>query len=79
MIPNCNRCDRQCPYSYKFKLNNGKIIKRRGIKGDERKQCEMYRPPKEGWRLAELALTHPQSLHDCLSRLPFKVNVSMYL
>jgi hypothetical protein len=29
--------------------------------------------------LAELALEHPQSLHDALSSLPFKASLNFYL
>ena len=41
--------------------------------------CRYYMPPPEGFMLAECALSHPQSLHDALSALPFDTNLNFYL
>lgn len=38
-------------------------------------KCQFFRPPQSGFSLAEMALQHPQSLHDALSSLPFMVNL----
>ena len=77
--PNCNSCNRNCPYSFKFKLPSGKVITRRGMMKNEKIYCNLHQPPKRGWRLVELALKYPQGLHDALSKLPFDVNLGMYL
>ena len=78
-IANCNRCDRSCPYSYKFKLGSGKVIIRRGMMKNERSRCKLHQPPREGWKLVELALANPTGLNEVLKELPFDVNIGMYL
>jgi len=41
--------------------------------------CKIHSNPKEGFTLAELALAHPQGLHEALSALPFKTNLEFTL
>jgi len=41
--------------------------------------CTNYIKTKDTFMLAELALAHPQSLHDALSSLPFDTNLDFYL
>jgi len=71
--PNCNNCDSIC---------KGAIGTRHGkpYGWNEVEKCRRYTEPKK-WKpmLAELALTHPQSLHDSLSVLPFKVKLNFTL
>lgn len=70
--PDCNRCDTKC---------NPTITNKRGeripIKNSE--TCGQHIPVKGKWMLAELALEHPQSLHDALSSLTFNVKLDFYL
>lgn len=42
-------------------------------------QCPKHAEPKTGFKLAEIAMNHPQSLHDSLSQLPFDVNINRYI
>jgi len=60
----CNRCD---PLGGSC---NGKL---------NPEGCKRYCKPKEGWMLAELALSHPTSLNEALSALPFETNLMFYL
>ena len=41
--------------------------------------CTRHRPPVGTFMLAELALAHPTSLNESLSRLPFDCNLEFYL
>ena len=41
--------------------------------------CRMKVAPYDKFKLAELALSHPQGLHDVFSALPFKVDLSFKL
>jgi hypothetical protein len=63
----CNRCSpaERC---------KGKTQRELDIYG-----CGRFRPPSEGWQLAELALAHPTSLNRALSALPFEANLNFYL
>lgn len=76
--PDCNRCDRSCPYS--FKMRRGTRVFKYSGQLDERK-CKLHKRPREGWRLAELALANPTGLNEALSGLGdhVKVNLSIYL
>ncbi len=48
-------------------------------KGKRVASCSAFRSPKGGWILAELALAHPQGLHEALVALPFETNLSFHL
>ena len=61
--PDCNKCDTDC-------TGKGKNIKT---------NCTKHTIPKEGFMLAELALTYATSLNKALSALPFDVNLNLYL
>lgn len=74
--PNCNRCDSPCAQVCSAKIG-GKIVARRGRRDFQK--CTAYHRPSGKFMLAELALAHPQSLHDSLCRLPFEVNLDFYL
>ncbi len=41
--------------------------------------CPDWLDPSGTFKLAELALAHPQSLHEALVSLPFKVSLDFYL
>jgi len=73
MKPNCNRCDQRCPYTFRI----GKDVRRGMMKEDI--LCKLFKPPKDTWMLAELALAHPTSLNAALSALPFDVSLTFYL
>ena len=47
--------------------------------GGYERGCTNYRPPKDTWMLAEMALAYPDSLNEALSALPFKCNLDFYL
>ena len=66
----CNNCARIC---------RGDVI--RDTHGGIKKflPCPGQAEPGGSFMLAELALEHPQSLHDSLSALPFSVNLGFYL
>lgn len=71
--PDCNRCENRSCVCAKTLANGIRIP----LKSSE--TCGNHVPIKAGWMLAELALAHPQSLHDALSALPFRVNLDFYL
>ena len=41
--------------------------------------CSVWVDPRGTFKLAELALAHPQSLHEALVSLPFNVNLNFVL
>ncbi len=47
-------------------------------RGKDGLECPNRTLPKGGFTFAELLLSHPQSTHDTLSNLPFKVNMEFY-
>jgi hypothetical protein len=61
MVPNCNRCNvgKKCRGAANFKIMVN---------------CKRFVPPREVWKLGELALAHPTSLNGALSALPFETN-----
>jgi hypothetical protein len=43
-------------------------------RGDHRDWCKGFNPIRSTWKLGELVLTHPTSLNEALSKLPFATN-----
>ena len=60
---NCNRCSKK------------------GCRGmvNPELNCKTYVRPKEGFMLAEMALTYPSGLNESLSALPFQINFDFHL
>lgn len=68
---NCNRCSKKgCKGSvlpFEIEMVNPEL------------NCKTYVRPKEGFILAEMALTYPSSLNESLSALPFETNLGFHL
>jgi hypothetical protein len=43
-------------------------------RGDHKERCKGFRPIRGTWKLGELALAHPTSLNEVLSKLSFVTN-----
>jgi hypothetical protein len=63
-MPDCNRCDQG-------DMCNGLM--------NPKENCSRHLPPDEKWMLAEMALEHPQGIHDTFVSLPFDVNMDFYI
>ena len=67
----CNNCCQKC---------DGDVVVRKGKRIGIYGQClKTWTPPQSRIKLAEAALAHPQSLHNALSSLPFKVRLDFYI
>ena len=64
---NCNHCARR---------DCSKLVYRAQ---DPEKDCLVWIDPSEKMMLAELVLYHPQSLHESLTSLPFKTDLTFHL
>lgn len=71
----CNQCQRTCTAGITRTFTAGKET----VKINNHFICPGQVKITRRVMLAEAALAHPQSMHDALSALPFKVNLDFYL
>lgn len=72
-LANCNHCAHKTCLPV---VRQGKAI---FINKTYTTECPGHVDPTGKFMLAELALAHPQGLHDALSALPFRTDLSFHL